>query len=95
LLLVLLVLLVLLLHHLQPDGSAWRADPTVAERTLLGLAVDDCGLALINGALPSSFDPQHTPRSWWMEAIFKVSKERVVGNGVWVSGLAGVVWHKL
>jgi hypothetical protein len=68
----LLALLLLLL--LQPDGSAWRADPRVAERTLLGLAVADCGLALINGALPSSFDPQHTPSSWWMEAIFKVSE---------------------
>lgn len=63
---------------LQPDGSAWRAEPTTAERTLVGLAVPDCGIALVNGALPSSFDPQHTPGSWWMEAIFKV--------GGWVCG---------
>jgi len=56
----------------QPDGDAWRSTPSVAEKTLLGLAVADCSLALVNGALPSSFDPQHSPASWWMEALFKV-----------------------
>lgn len=67
---------------LQPDGSAWRADASVAERTLLGLAVADCGLALVNGALPRSFDPLHTPSSWWMEAIFKVREDSIHGVGV-------------
>lgn len=62
----------LLLVVLQPDGAAWRSNPSVAEKTLLGLAVADYSLALINGALPSSFDPQHSPASWWMECIFKV-----------------------
>jgi hypothetical protein len=61
---------------LQPDGSGWRCSPSsssTAEKTLLGLAVSDHSLALVNGALPSSFDQQHQPGSWWMEAIFKVS----------------------
>ncbi|WIA22249.1 hypothetical protein OEZ85_004574 [Tetradesmus obliquus] len=57
----------------SPDASGWRSSSgtAAAEKTLLGLAVADASLALINGALPSSFDAQHSPGSWWMEAIFK------------------------
>lgn len=61
---------------LQPDAYGWRCglsgSNSTAEKTLLGLAVSDCSLALVNGALPSSFDQRHQPGSWWMEAIFKV-----------------------
>lgn len=60
----------------QPDASGWRSSSgtAAAEKTLLGLAVADASLTLINGALPSSFDAQHSPGSWWMEAIFKVGR---------------------
>ncbi|KAF6262656.1 hypothetical protein COO60DRAFT_1635816 [Scenedesmus sp. NREL 46B-D3] len=57
--------------YLSSDVAAAAQTATACAKDAAGLGRGRCGLTLVNGALPGGTDQQHSPGSWWMEAIFK------------------------
>jgi len=57
----------------NPDSSAWRTDPVLAERSMKVLSVPHQAATIINGSLPSGFEEDHAPRFWVLEFIARES----------------------